>query len=202
MSELKYWNNKKGFRNNEKYSQNAAENRLDESRHGDQVKRGVIWSQEDTDYLFELFFDCRPLYGTADSLVALLDRPRSGIETKLQKVSAREKEYVPLNRTDRTGSPVLERDVYIIFLSVNEKGMRNKAYLYGHMNKVLGRHPDDVKSIYKRLAGNRKSSSIDDELFPNNKMEMARLAEQIYERLRHVEIDRFSMKEFNFSLLR
>lgn len=165
----------------------AMNNKLDAQRFGPAKGRRNNWTQEEMDRLLEGFLVLRLAPTGKVSLYTHVGRSRKGTETQLQKFGIayddKEKSYHGVDRTDRTGWTVSDRDIYLIKLATAPRGRQENAHYPEYLGRILSRSTPSMKKIMKGLAFDDNCFGIKE---PGRKGESSEDAQAviIYDRLK------------------
>lgn len=114
------------------------------------------WTSEDDDLLLEGFLVHKWRHqSTRECFLSEMGRSEHSIGTRLRKLGMNYEEtkrYAPRQRTNRTGTPFTEDDLYLIREALNDRGRSNSAHHPAHIAKILGRDVGEVAAWLKRQA--------------------------------------------------
>lgn len=115
------------------------------------------WTSEQDDIILDEFLKGVPIIGRGSHpcLVKQMHRSPKGIEGRLWKLATRYEglEYVPHNRTDRTGLLLAKelRERWLLSLAVQETGIRFQAHRPESLSKLLSRREGVLRGQMERL---------------------------------------------------
>ncbi len=144
---------------------NVTKRRL-EAEYGEYWADGKPWTNEGYNEFLEYYLVkelCCVARKGRPSFHTCMGRSYKSVNTLISKLSIRYRQedgehhhnpcdYVPENRTDRTGTPFTPRDLSIIAKATDERGIELGANDPAWIGKVLARSVPDIKTWMKKRA--------------------------------------------------